>query len=371
MKIRISLFILLMSLFSCESNKQIQQQTKGKELTEYSQTLSIEEFQDYYQVKVKKPSSKDFFNYVLYKNEKPSIEADAAIKIPIKKIACLSTSHLPSIEAIGHSESVIGFPNLDLIYSKQFRKLSEKGNLQDIGQKNGINIEKTISLKPDVITAYAFGGNYEQLKPLQKAGISVIVNTDYLENTPLGRAEWLKLNSILFDEYQKGDSIFNHIKQEYIAAKSLSENIKNKPSVMTGIMYGDIWYMPGGNSYVAKFIEDAAGNYLWKENNETGSLELSFESVLNIAQSADIWIGAASLTSLKKLENTNENYALFEAFQNEQVFSYTKRVTESGANDFLESGYMRADWVLKDYIKLMHPEVLKDTATVYFEKLNP
>jgi iron complex transport system substrate-binding protein len=215
------------------------------------------------------------------------------------------------------------------------------------------------------------GSSMEQLKPLKKAGIPIILNIDYLENSPLGRAEWLKLTAVLLDQYKAGDSLFQTIEAAYIKTKSSIEKNEDRPTVLTGLMYGDIWYVPGGESFAAQFIEDAGGNYMWSENSETGSLELSFESVLSTAQNSEYWIGAASFTSLKDLENTNNKYTLFDAFQNQEVYSYTKRVNQHGANDYLESGFMRADLVLKDYVNLLHPGILDDSTTTYFEALNP
>jgi iron complex transport system substrate-binding protein len=173
------------------------------------------------------------------------------------------------------------------------------------------------------------------------------------------------------DKQIAGDSLFRVIKKNYQEIKNQVAGIEPKPSVMTGLMYGDVWYVPGGESYAAKFIEDAGGHYLWSSNQKTGSLELSFESVLTVAKEADFWIGAASFSSLENLKNTNEKFSLFDAYNNHNVFSYTKRVNENGANDYLETGYMRPDWILKDYVNLLHPNLLEDTSLTYFQPLKP
>jgi len=375
MKLNVKLFLFPLIIFACNPSEESKNSKSGESLISYSEVLEIEKFNDYYEVHVLKPNSTDssFFKYVLYKNKKnkPPIKADAFIKIPVNTAVCLSTSHLPPFTALGESETLIGFPNTNLIYNENLLESVAEGTLHDIGRKNGVNIEQLMALQPDFIMAYAMGSNMEQLKPLQKAGIPVILNTDYLENSPLARTEWLKLTAVLLDKYEKGDSIFQTIEKEYLKTKKLAKNMKHKPSVMTGVMYGDVWYVPGGESFATKFIEDAGGNYIWSDNNKTGSLELSFETVLAQAQNADYWIGAASFTSLKELENSNNKYALFDAFQSQNVYSYTKRVNQNGANDYLESGFMRADWVLKDYVQLLHPNALKDSTTQYFELVKP
>jgi iron complex transport system substrate-binding protein len=373
MKLRLNLSIFILLVLSCSQPEQTSKSESGKSLMKYSQILDIKKFENYFEVNVLKPNSSDssYFSYILYQNDRPEINADAFIKIPVKRAVCLSTSHLPPFSALGKSNVLIGFPNTNLIYSEDLLELVKNGSLQDIGRKNGVNVEKVMTLQADFIMAYSMGSSMEQLKPLQKADIPIILNTDYLENSPLGRSEWLKLTAVLLDKYEEGDSVFQVIEKAYLKTKELTSDVEDKPSVMTGLMYGDVWYVPGGESFAAKFIEDAGGQYIWSDNSKSGSLELSFETVLNKAQNADFWIGAASFTTLTELENTNNKYSLFDAFQQQQVYSYTKRVNQNGANDYLESGFMRADWVLKDYVKLLHPEILIDSTTKYFEVLKP
>jgi iron complex transport system substrate-binding protein len=370
-------FILILSLIlaGCTNPKEETESEKGKQLITYSRNLSIEDFGDYFKVKVTQPSSSDpvFLTYILFKDktDKPDVEADEFISIPVEQVICTSTSHLPPFTALEESNAIVGFPNTQHIYEIKLLDLVESGNLQDVGQKNGINIEKVLSLQPDLMMAYTMGSSMEQLKPLQKSGIPVLLNSDYLENSPLGRAEWLKLTAVLLNKYEKGDSLFQLIEENYIETKNKAAAVRREPEVMTGVMYGDVWYVPGGESYAAKFFDDAGGNYLWSSTQRMGSLELSFESVFNIAKDADLWIGAASFTSLEELKNTNEKYALFSSFKSQKVYSYTKRVNGNGANDYLESGYMRPDWVLKDYVNLLHPNLLVDSTLFYFQPLNP
>jgi iron complex transport system substrate-binding protein len=373
MKTRVLLLIFPFYIFACKQSKEVDKIENGEALIQYSKKLQINKIENYYKARVKNPNSSDssYFTYILYKGEKPAVKADSYIKIPVEKVICLSTSHLPAFAALDKKNAIAGFPNTSLIYNQELIELVKAGKIKDVGRKNGLNIEKTIELQADLIMGYALGSSMEQLQPIEKTGVPVILNLDYQENTPLGRAEWLKLTALLLDQYEAGDSLFQTIEMAYHKTKSSIENIKNKPTVMTGLMYGDVWYVAGGESFAAQFIEDAGGDYIWSDNAQTGSLELSFERVLSNAQNADYWIGAASFTSLEDLENNNNKYALFDAFQNQKVYSYTKRVNDEGSNDYLESGFMRADLVLKDYVNLLHPNVLTDSTTTYFEKLNP
>lgn len=373
MRNKLYIFTAFCFIIACDSPQKQEYEARGKELIEYSQNLSIEDFIDYYKVKVLDNSADDSvrFTYIFYKNDKPSIKADVFVSIPVSRTICLSTNHLPAFSALGGDEKIVGFPGTHYIYNEALLNRVEEGKLTDVGQKTGVNIELVMSLQPDILISYTMGSSFEQLKPLQKSGIPVVLNADYLENSPLGRAEWLKLTAVLLDQYQKGDSLFKNIEANYNASKDLVKEVTNRPTVLTGVMYGDVWYVPGGNSFAAKFINDAGGNYLWSDTQKTGSLALSFESVIEKAKDADLWIGAASFVTYEELKNNNSKYVLFDAFKSQSIYSYTKRVNKSKANDYLESGYMRPDLILNDYIKILHPELLSDEESTYFQPLKP
>lgn len=368
----ICLLFFLALITSCTSSTKEENTEEGTQLIKYSEKLSIQVYDNYTAIEVKHgKSTDDTFTYILYPkdSQKPNIKADAYITTPIENIICFSTSHLPAITALGQAPQLIGFPDTQWIYDSSLQTLVKDGSIADIGQKNGVNIEKTLTLNPGLVMAYSKGSAFEQLKPLQQADIPVVVNLDYMETNPLGRAEWIKFTAAFFQKLDQADSIFQEIELNYQKLTTKTAGIQNKPTVMTGVMYGDTWYVPGGKSYAAAFIEDAGGKYLWSENNESGSLELSYESVLKKAEDADYWLGAANFKSYAELKDTDSRYSYFKAFREQKIYGYTKRVSESGANDFLESGFLRPDLILQDYINILHPEVLNDSST-YFQPLS-
>lgn len=373
--IRYKYFLILafcLLQFSC-----IQQELRdegGQELIKYSENLSIRQFADHYKIIVSQPAKNDTakFVYLASSNEvNQNSDQVQLINVPIESVVCLSTSHLPAFNLLDHADKIVGFPGTQWIYNSNLQANVHNGLLQDVGQKNGLNIEQIIELQPALIMAYSMGGNMSQLQPLQQAGIPVILNSDYLETSPLGRAEWIKLTGILCGQYQQADSIFSRIESAYVELRDLAGTAEKQPTVFTGLMYGDAWYVPAGESYAAKFITDAGGDYLWSAAKGTGSMQLSFETVLDRAKDASYWIGVASFSNYEELRNSNQKYRLFEAFQQESIYSYTKRVNESGANDYLESAYLRPDLVLADYIKMLHPQLLNDAEFTYFQPLVP
>lgn len=282
-----------------------------------------------------------------------------------QRVILTSTTHLPYMELLGEAQTIVGFPSTQYIYSEKIRQIG----IKDIGSPESLNLEVMLDLSPDLIVAFDMGAESLSLDKINEAGIPVVYNSDFLESSALGRAEWIKFFGALFHKKDIADSIFNRVKTQYILLQSKVAGTEIKPTVFSGVMYGDTWFLPGGKNWGAQFIQDAGGSYIWSSNDDTGWLELSFESVLEKARSADYWIGVASFASLGELEGQDSRYALFEAFQTQKVFNYTKRVSPGGGFDFFESGYSRPDLVLSDYIKILHPDLMPEYETTYFERI--
>jgi iron complex transport system substrate-binding protein len=188
-----------------------------------------------------------------------------------------------------------------------------------------------------------------------------------LEKHPLGRAEWIKFMALFFNKEKMADSVFNTIEKEYISTLNQVKNISTKPSVLSGITYGGVWFMPGGKNYAAKLLNDAGCNYLWSNTESNGYLEVSLESVYEKAKDADVWIGVGSFQTLNEMEASEKRYSVFKPFKDKKVFTYDYRKGAKGGSEFLELGYLRPDIILKDLVKIAHPELLPDHS-LYFHK---
>lgn len=285
------------------------------------------------------------------------------------RVVCTSTSHLPFFELLDMEEVIVGFPNLNLVSSEVFRKRAEDGHLTDLGPDGNMNMELLLSLNPDVVVAFDMGGESNSLDKIEEAGIPVIHNSDFLETSPLGRAEWIKFFGALLNKRDQADSIFNYIETAYSKLTGIAERAKEKPTVLSGVVYGDTWFLPGGQNWSAAFFENAGGEYIWGKDTTSGWLELAFEAVYEKAYDADYWIGTSTLNSRAEMVGQDGRYGSFDAFKNDQVFNYNKRLGPQGGYDFFESGYSRPDLVLADLIKILHPELLPEHETVYFQKL--
>jgi iron complex transport system substrate-binding protein len=300
----------------------------------------------------------------------PSHSADTqVIQIPIVRMVCTSTTHIPLLDYLDETNALVGFPTTDYISSEKMRARIDAGRVTDVGVDKGMNLELLYSLNPQVVMSYTMTSDLGQLRKINELGIPTVVNAEYLEEHPLGRAEWIKFMALFFGKEQKADSIFKVIEQEYLATQRLTENITAKPTVLSGIVYGDTWYMPAGKNYAARLLKDAGTNYLWNDTETTGFLELSFESVYQKAKQADLWIGVGSFATLAEIEAAEKRYSMFKPFQQKTVYSFNARKGAKGGSEFLELGYLRPDLILKDLVKIAHPTLLPNYELFFHKKL--
>jgi iron complex transport system substrate-binding protein len=196
------------------------------------------------------------------------------------------------------------------------------------------------------------------------------MNAEYLEKHPLGRAEWIKFVALFFKKEVLADSVFQVIEKEYLQTQALALQASTSPTIMSGIVYGDAWFLPGGQNYAARLLKDAGCNYLWSDDNSNGYLQLSFESVYTKAINADLWIGVGNYPSRQALRDADQRYSKFKPFIDNKVFSYDAKKGAKGGNEFLELGYLRPDIILKDLVKIAHPELVPDYNLYFHKKLD-
>ena len=298
----------------------------------------------------------------------PDHEKDVRIiSIPLSSIICTSTTHIPLLDYLEETEKLVGFPSTDYISSEKARKLIDAGKVQELGVDKGLNLERVAMLRPDMVMGYTMNSDYGQFKKIEDLHVPVVINAEYLEKHPLGRAEWIKFMALFFNKEKTADSVFAVIEKEYLKTKAVADRAPSKRTVLSGIVYGDAWFLPGGQNYAAKLLRDAGYHYLWDDDSTSGFLELSFESVYEKAHGADFWIGVGSFSSLKEVENADHRYARFKPFQQRQVYSSNLRKGSTGGSEFLELGYLRPDIILKDLMKIAHPELMRGHE-LYFHK---
>ncbi len=371
------LVCLSVLLFFCQCDKGIDRNLPidvQKENVTYAKGFSIQKEKDYTLMEITKAFSKSekTYRYVLTTEDKtrPDLpNVDAFIKVPISSIVVTSTTHIPALELLGVEESLIGFPNTDYISSERTRKRIDQNLVKELGQNESINTEVALDLKPDVVVGFGVDGQNTALNTLETAGIPIIYNGDWLEQTPLGKAEWIKFFGVLYQKQATADSIFDAIEKTYLDTKKLTDGVTEKPTVLSGAMYKDIWYLPYGNSWAGQLIADAGGDYLWEESKGSGSIALNIESVLDRGQEADMWIAPGSFSRYSDLQKAQEVYTRFNAYQTKNIYNFVNRKGTTGGLLYYELAPNRPDIVLKDLVSYLHPELLPDYQPYFFEPL--
>jgi len=376
----IKLLILLLIVSACknETKNEILEPKETKQIAlKYAEGFKITPSNHGKIIEITKawPKAEKTYTYLLLTKEQAAkttynkADYDGVIITPISKTVVTSTTHIPALELLGVEETLIGFPGTDYVSSEKTRQLIDEKKIRELGKNEGINTEVLLELNPDVVVGFGVDGINKTFGIIKKAGIPVIYNGDWVESSALAKAEWIKFFGVLFNKEKEADSIFNTIESDYLAAKEIAKLAEHRPTVLSGAMHKDVWYLPNGSSSEAQFLKDANVNYLWSETTGNGSLALSFEVVLDKAKDADLWLSPSYYSSLKQLEDSNSLYTNFEAFKKQNIYSFANTTGATGGVLYYELGTARPDLVLKDLIKICHPELLEDYTPYFFKKL--
>ena len=374
---RNTIYILLsLLLFGCTTtNEEDKLLTPNSSLltnTEFADNFNIEHSEAYTKLSIFSPweENKVLYTYYLVKNDSIKTPNDGVkIKVPLQSIAINSCSHVAYIYALGKVDKIVASSDPEFVYNENFRKRLAEGSIKNLGGAYDMNFEQILKVSPEVLMVTGFNGVDKTALRVQQSGIPVIYNYEWVEKTVLGRAEWIKFFGELFDCREKADSIFNEIKTEYNRCAELAKNTTNKPTVLSGTPYKGTWYIPGGQTFMAEFYRNSGMNYFYKDNKDNFSLALSLETVMGNFLGADIWVGA-DVKTYKQLEAQDERLMLFKPVKKKQVYHHLNRTTNTGGNDFWESAMLRPDILLKDFIKIAHPELLPDWELYYLGILN-
>lgn len=368
--------LLLIILVSCKKetvNKKVE--STKKTTIKYAKGFDIVEENGFKKLIIKSAykGSNEIYEYKVYNKSSSKNLNDLdkkIIQVPVKEIIVTSTTHIPMVELLKEEKSIIGFPFSRYVSSEKTRQLIDLGKIKEIGKVNALNTEILLDLQPELIVGYSVSSADKSLSTIQKSGINVIYNGDWLEETPLGRAEWIKFFGVLFDKEQLADSIFNVIENNYLEAKKIALKSTKQQTVLSGaIMSKDIWNLPAGDSFVAQFLEDANVNYLWKNTKGKGSLSLSFESVFEKGINADYWIAPGYFSSKEQMLSSNKLYEKFTTFKENKIYSPSIKKGKTGGIIYYELAPTRPDLVLKDIIKITNPELLPNYKFTFFEKM--
>jgi len=315
----------------------------------------------------------DTLEYLLLRKDAalpPGYPHAQVIRIPVQTMVVMSSMHVALADFAGVADRITGLGSFQYIYSPIVRSNIKAGKLTQVGLDGNLNNELLITMHPGILMASsnpdAGSGKY---KTLTDAGIPVVMNAEWLETTPLGRAEWVKLLAALTDREALVDKKFDSVEQAYNSLAQLGAGAKQKPRVIIGMPYKGTWFTPAGESYMSRFLLDAGAVYKWSATRGIGSLSLNFETVAPEALQSDYWLNVGYVDTKKEITAQDERYGSFKPYKTGQLYNYNARVNDIGSNDYWESGGVNPDVVLADMIRILHPELLPDHRLVYYKQL--
>lgn len=304
----------------------------------------------------------DTFHLVKSPDEIKDSQTD--IQVPCKRIICLSSTQLSYFFAMDDIDDIVAINSSRYLHHEGMKARVKAGEVTKVGKEGHFNLESIAALDPDVIFVSPFkAGGYDALRSL---GIPLVPMAAYNEETPLGRAEWVKMLALFIQHEKQADSIFNSIEDRYRNLKSLAANVQNRPTVFSGKMQSGNWYVPGGNSFYAHYFRDAGADYIIKDNKQ-GAYPLNFETLYRQANECDFWRIIYPETddfTLKDLAGQDIRYADFKAFKDKNVLLCNIR-----KKPYYEQAGMKPDVLLADYISFFHPELLPDYQPYFYERL--
>ena len=414
------LFILLTALLvSCGGRQTTASQEAGDTVTfKYATQLSIIRYQDYTEVVVKNPwkEGKILHRYLLVpdsidRQDIPLISphsplTSSVVRTPLRRSVMFTTVHCAMLMSFGCEHSIAGVADLKYIKIPWIQEQVKAGHIMDVGEGMSPMVEKIIDQRPDALFLSPFenSGGYGRLEEI---GIPIIECAEYMEPSPLARAEWLRFYGMLFGCEQKADSLFAVVDSSYNALKGLftgnslqftddytkgseglaskssvnrqqsarpvgalsSERTVNKKSVLLDKVTGSVWYVPGGRSTIGQMIQDAGGNYPWADDDHSGSVSLPFEAVLEKAGEADVWLFRYSSDhdiTPNELLSEHHGYNQFKAFRSGEMYG-----CDVERSLFYEESPFRPDWLLGDYIHILHPDIPNLPPLRYYKKVKP
>ena len=350
-----SLVCMMLLAASCASKavQQPQAEPRGENLMRYARNVAVYEADSGYRMEVCNP----WDTAVLL----------GSYFIPREgfgSVICFSSTQWSVFLELGEIGRVKGLLEGRYVHDRRMVDLLAEGTVKDVGTETAKNIEMMISMHPDVILySPYFDGNQD---PLKVTGAMLFPFADYLETTPLGRAEWIRVVGMMTGRRADADAWFNEIEARYDALKDLCAEVSERPTVFSDLPFNGQWYVAGGQSYIARLFADAGADYLWKDDPSTASFPLDSETILAKAQHADYWrvTNSSSLPmTYESLRRENSVFALFDAFQNRHVI-----VCDIQETGYFEKSQIEPDVLLADFIALFHPEVMSEYDPLYQTK---
>ena len=292
------------------------------------------------------------------------------IRTPVERVVIMETVQLGYMDALGKLDHIVGAGSADYINNLTVVERIKNGTIKRVQSGQNIDAESLLLLQPDLILTSVTGNpSFDLPEKLTRTGLPIVFTTSFMERHPLGRAEWLQFVGAFFDADEKADELFTRITERYNTLRELSSGAAERPTVFCSAPYSGSWYMPSGDSYMARYIKDAGGDYLWADHTYGGNIPLDTERVFLRAANADVWLNPSHYRTLNALFGADKRFDKFKAARTGRVYNNSKQTTEIGGNPIWEKGIVQPDDVLADLIHILHPDLLPQHEFVFYEQL--
>ena len=283
------------------------------------------------------------------------------------RIAVTSSTHVAMLDALGAADRIVAVSGIDFINNSDVQR--RRDDIADIGYEGNFDYEALLASDPDIVLLYGVNGASSMEGKLRELEIPYVYIGDYVEESPLGKAEWMVPIAEIIGEREKGAETYDAIATRYNALKKrVADTAVDAPSVMLNVPYGDSWFMPSADSYMARLIRDAGADYIYRKNTGNTSMPIDLEEAYTLASQADFWLNTDRMESLSVLAEKCPKFKDTRVLRNGYVYNNPRRANPAGGNDFFESAVVNPDILLRDLAAIFHPELSSDSL-VYYRKL--
>jgi iron complex transport system substrate-binding protein len=304
----------------------------------------------------------------------PELTGDLAgaqvVTVPITSLFALSTTNLPPLVDLNRVDVLTGIAQFEAVASREVQARIEAGKVVEFARVGlVIDVERVVAARPSLLVAGSASSS--TLAVVRSAGVPVVANSEWLESTALGRAEWLKYVALFLNEERKAQSVYGAMKSRYqaLSVRATARLESERPLVMTGRSTRGVFTISGGRSYVAALIRDAGGRYAWADNTAPGIASVDLEAQIQRAANADVWINGGGWNSLSDMLEDEPRYAAFKAYREGQVWVHERPVRPGSPNDYWSRSVTHPDLVLADLIKIFHPQLVPSHAFEWYTQL--
>lgn len=373
--INVCLLILLSTIFSCFSGSKQEQNniiksfgepdslyqpvySKGFRIYYYGQDKVVEIFNPF-DVEL----ASDFF--LINNSGRENVFGIPEIKAPVENWAAFSSTQVIMAEKLGLMETLKSVAEPEYISNQTVKDKISEGIIKNVGQAFEPDIEILLMSQPQFIFVSPFKDN--QYSRLQDAGLITVPDAGYMESVPLGRVEWIVCFGAFFNLEHQAIKIFKEAEKSYNETKLILAEDRQKPTVVSGTLYQDVWFLPAGESYIAALFRDSGASYPYSDTKGTGSLSYDFEKVFFDTQDCDFWMITINFPGNFTYENfklMDERYAEFKAFKDKRII-----YSNTYNSGYYEYGWMEPQTILKDLAKAFHPQLFPEHKPVFFNIL--